>query len=332
VKENSNKSINELLTAYITGNTDSKTRMYVEELLDSSEAYRAEYEALKKAWKKSDSFRLPFQESDTAPALEKVHAKIKRRTKKQKQLRIGLLAAAASILLPMLIGIIWLQTNKPQYELALQAEKAAQTELSDGTVIQAAKNSSIYLASDYKTGNQRKVKLEGEAFFDVHENPEKPFIIETQNITVEVLGTSFNVESTAEITEVYVKKGKVKLKSPKKTGNYPEGMVLTKNEIGRYSPEAGLVKIPAKKSNANTIFRIDKKLYFENTGMDEVLSTVEKFYGISAKTENPDILKRKFTGSFDNDSIEHIIKVLAMSFELEYKKNNEAYFFYEADN
>jgi transmembrane sensor len=332
VKENSNKSVKALLTAYITGNTDSETRKHVEALIDSSEIHKAEYEALKKAWKKTEAFETPFCESDTAPALEKVHAKIARRTHKQKHLRISLWAAAASIFLLVSIGIIWQQANKPQYELALNTEKAAKTKLPDGTVIQAAENSSIYLASNYKKSNRRKVKLQGEAFFNVKKNSEKAFIVETQNATVEVLGTSFNIKSKFGITEVFVKTGKVKLTAAKRTENYPESIVLIENEIGRYSPKAGLVKIPAKKSNANTMFHADKSLFFENTELEVVLNTLEKYYEIPTKVDNSKLLNKKFTGSFHNDSLEHIIKVLALSFELDYKKHNEAYILYEADH
>ncbi|HNV52472.1 MAG TPA: FecR family protein, partial [Tenuifilaceae bacterium] len=83
------------------------------------------------------------------------------------------------------------------------------TTLPDGTTIYLAQNSTITYAKRF-VGKSRNVKLEGEAFFDVAKDPEKPFVIETKAASVKVLGTSFNLKSTNSTNfELSVVEGKV---------------------------------------------------------------------------------------------------------------------------
>ncbi|MBK8290115.1 MAG: FecR domain-containing protein [Flammeovirgaceae bacterium] len=96
----------------------------------------------------------------------------------------------------------------------------------------------VSLHPDYGK-QERRVRIKGEAFFDVERNPEKTFVIEINKATVEVLGTSFNVRGyETENLEVVVQTGIVKLSAPERTKN----IILKAGERGVY--ERGTKTLP----------------------------------------------------------------------------------------
>ena len=86
----------------------------------------------------------------------------------------------------------------------------------DGSVITVNKNSTLSYPSEFK-GKTREVALNGEAFFKVTPNKEKPFIIHVNDVTVRVVGTSFNIRSEKGKTEVIVETGIVQVTKNKRT-------------------------------------------------------------------------------------------------------------------
>lgn len=93
--------------------------------------------------------------------------------------------------------------------------------LGDGSTIYLASNASLSYPKSF-TGSKREVALQGEALFDIAKNPEKPFLIETEKVTVRVLGTAFKVKTSAEGKfELAVQRGRVRV-TEKDGGNYLE--------------------------------------------------------------------------------------------------------------
>jgi len=80
--------------------------------------------------------------------------------------------------------------------------------LTDGTIISLAKDSKLIYPKEF-IDSKRIVKLEGKAFFDVKRDETKPFLIETNQANVEVLGTSFDLEDAGSEVTLIVKTGKV---------------------------------------------------------------------------------------------------------------------------
>src|SRR3546814_2056524 len=83
--------------------------------------------------------------------------------------------------------------------------------LADGSVVTLNKNSELSYPRRF-TGSSRTVSLQGEAFFDVETDREKPFVISVNDVEVEVTGTSFNIKSREEVTEVIVESGSVRVR------------------------------------------------------------------------------------------------------------------------
>ncbi|WP_439484179.1 FecR family protein [Cyclobacterium plantarum] len=122
--------------------------------------------------------------------------------------------AAVFILLGFTAWIYWemafSSVDQPEMTVKQTLEGMRSTiTLSDGSQIRLNENSEFEFPEAFLNG-QRLVRLEGEAFFDITPNPDKPFIVQTGNAEIVVLGTSFNI-NTHQATEVTVASGKVKV-------------------------------------------------------------------------------------------------------------------------
>ena len=158
--------------------------------------------------------------------------------------------------------------------------------LNDGSKVTVEQGGRLLIAEDFgKT--KRTVYLTGEAFFDITKNPEKPFLVITDNLVTRVLGTSFWIKAdknNAEIS-VSVRTGKVTVfqKTKSSEDEMPvERMILTPNQEAVFvRSESKLVKTlveepvllnPASKKYA--------QFEFEETAITEVFSELEKAYGV----------------------------------------------------
>jgi len=191
--------------------------------------------------------------------------------------------------------------------------------LSDGTIINLYPNSKLMYQKQFET-NERKVKLVGEAYFNVTKNPEKPFIIEVQNTEVKVLGTSFNINSNLaeQQVEVFVESGLVQV--TKKNGQeesvliYPGDLVtVSKNSIHQ-----------AKNTNINIVSWKTKQIVFKEESLNNVISTLNKAYKTNIICNDTVILNLKFTTTFRNQTLDSVLSVICLAFDLKtIEENNE---------
>ena len=173
------------------------------------------------------SWNEPLQKQDLAgfdgiKILNSLHHKIKLEESPRKpKIRsfnrrrfIRSLSMAASILL--VLGLFsWLWIIKPNKTItyATQFGEWKMVELPDGSTVKLNANSELTLNKKWKAGADRKVHLSGEAFFIVKKNPETEakFSVICPDLIINVIGTSFNVFTRCEKTEVYLEEGIIKL-------------------------------------------------------------------------------------------------------------------------
>lgn len=184
--------------------------------------------------------------------------------------------------------------------------------LPDGTVGMLNGGSSIEYSIPFT--NNRKVKLRGEGYFDVEFNEEYPFVVFSNSIEVKVIGTRFNFYAYPDVsrTEVILEEGKVECfvgKSRKKITMIPnERITLSENKITKSQVNAA--KFTAWK---------DGKLIFHGDLMDEVASRLERWYDVSVEIADSSLLSYSFRGTFENDSLEEVLRLLKMTSPLDYK-------------
>ncbi len=189
------------------------------------------------------------------------------------------------------------------------------TTLVDGTVVTLNHNSSLTYYKKITT--KRKIKLEGDAFFNVKPDTIHPFIIETQNIEIEVLGTSFYVNSHIDkpTIEVVVKTGKVAFRVEK-----DNQIILIAGEKGIYNKSTGNIQHIINK-DINFIAWKTKYLIFDDTKLSDVVSKINSIYHSNILIGNIELNDCRVTVIFKNQTLDAVINVLEETLDLSFEKH-----------
>ncbi|RFS18846.1 FecR family protein [Chitinophaga silvatica] len=261
---------------------------------------------------------------------------------KKVQKRSLKIVAALSVLVLMLGGYCtYLLVNKrlPQEgKPALAAiftrdGSKSRAQLPDGTEVLL--NGGSRLTYDQNKFNQdtREVTLEGEAFFDVAKNADKPFYIHTAKMDLKVLGTSFNIkaynqDATTEASlitgavEITVNDGKehnVKLLPNQKiilehTTNVNQ--VIPTKLVASYRIEN------IRNTQDNLIYETawcDNYLVFDNETLATIIPRMESWYGIKIHITDSHLKKYSFTGTFKNESFREVLEALKVTTSLHWR-------------
>lgn len=194
-------------------------------------------------------------------------------------------------------------------------------ELSDGTKITLNSNTTLSYPKSF-SGESREVSLKGEAFFDVAHDPEKPFVVSTDNgMKIQVLGTVFNVRSYPEDlnVETTLVSGKVKVVEEKDQ----KTVVLNPSQRATYVKNEDKLIVDNVQTENFTAWR-EGKLIYDETPIRQVIGDLKRKYRIAISVESPKIMDYKYTGEFDNLSIEQIMDLFEVSSPILYKmKDNQ---------
>lgn len=209
------------------------------------------------------------------------------------------LAVAAGVLL--LLGVFsWLQLQMaPPVSYRTAYGEQQQLRLPDGSSVTLNANSSLSYQPTWKKGELRQVWLEGEAYFEVRkgQSGKQKFQVITPDLTVEVLGTIFNVNTRAAQTEVYLQEGKVEVALAERG----EAVSLQPGELMTYSRHTGKANKGVVAVEAPADWK-DGTLTFRDKPLREVLSKFEEIYGLRAQVTDDTVLERRFTLSVPVDS------------------------------
>jgi ferric-dicitrate binding protein FerR (iron transport regulator) len=204
------------------------------------------------------------------------------------------------------------------------SELKSSYQLSDGSEVVLQPNSSIEFPSIFSP-YKREVKLTGEAFFDVTKDKNRPFVIRTGDVTIKVLGTSFNVKAYQGASEirVAVKTGKVMVSKSENTITLPEendAIILTPNQEVVYNTadenfQRKLVDVPAIILAAPTLF----KMKYEETPVDEIFEVLEENYGIDIVYDQPTLSGCTLTTSMAEEGLYERIEIICKAIGAQYE-------------
>ena len=177
--------------------------------------------------------------------------------------------------------------------------------LADGTQVYLNSGSTIKFPQRF-SGNSREVELQGEAFFDVAKNPNKPFIIKSDEVETTVLGTSFNINTYSDSRQVAVTvaTGKVKVASQ------ASKVLLLPNEQGVFDKASKSIS-KEKIDIAAFLNWKDGIIHFEDASLSEVLQTLERWYGVTFVVDNENIGDCHITATYDNERLDAILESIA---------------------
>ncbi|WP_337942860.1 FecR family protein [Parabacteroides sp.] len=189
-------------------------------------------------------------------------------------------------------------------------------ELPDGTHISLGSKTTFHYDKDYGK-DKRIVYLEGEAYFDVAKQKDKPFIVKTKEQDIEALGTKFNVMAYPldSLVITTLLEGSVQLK----TMNFPERTIMRPNQqliYNRNTKQASLFHVNARQFTSWTT----GYYYFYEQSLKAILDRLSHVYGMQFTVNSEILNQRTFTGTFyRGQSIKDIMEIVNLSIPIKYK-------------
>ncbi|GGW22005.1 FecR family protein [Arenibacter certesii] len=196
--------------------------------------------------------------------------------------------------------------------------------LSDGTQVVLNSGTSIRYPVAFIKGKERTVYLTGEAYFDVFEDKEHPFVVYANEMEIQVLGTEFNVSHYPEndhIQTVLVE-GAVALQIK---GDSATDAITTRLEPGTKGEWL-------KSGSTIAVENVDTKLYtawtqgklvFRNTEFKKIRQALERHYNVAITNNNPLLDQQVFDATFDIETIDQVLESFNKSYAIEYDIENK---------
>jgi len=230
--------------------------------------------------------------------------------------KIQNVAASIIILIGITISGYFLIDNfsKTQFAEISSGNKIKEITLPDGSLITLNNNSTMKFPEKFSNVN-RTVEFSGEGFFEIEKNPEKPFIIKSNNAEITVLGTSFNVSASVQNEiKVTVKTGKVKLSKNKK-----KNIILNPEEEGKIENNK-LYK--TKNIDKNYLSWKTKCFEYNGEQLRKVIDDFNKVYKANIIIEDTETAKLPIVSNPQNKTLEVALEIICSANNLKFKQEN----------
>ncbi|MBO9154265.1 FecR family protein [Chitinophaga sp. GCM10012297] len=332
-----------LLSRKLSGSITEDENKELESLAGAEPRLRKESEAMQAFW----AHGAGGQHNDgTQQAFEQLKARMyaedpqlwpeeEKRSGGGKWRRLLLRSAAAAVLLG---GATYLlaKTGILPWQDGLTADynvrgTRSHIKLADGTSVWLNSDSELKYPRRFK-GGSREVYLKGEAFFDVAKDAEKPFVVHTETMHVNVLGTSFNIRAYPEdsVCEATLITGEVMVElknSPEKKIRLrpAEKLVVPNHGDSAVKYPTGLQPVIMKptyslKADSAIIETawVDNRLIFQDETFATLASRMERWYNVSIRFENAAIQQLRFTGIFGKEQLPQALQALQLTEHFNY--------------
>jgi transmembrane sensor len=318
------EQLQHLIQKYSEGKLSLKEQIDLSEQLADSENHIAE-EVLNKDWN-SQLDSMLISDKDFNPILDRVHHQI-RLNESDKPIRAnwlqGFQRVAAILIIPLLLSFLayfYFQSKPsaiPVSYAEIQCPMGVRTkfQLPDGST--GYLNSGSTLKYPVQFVSERKVELTGEAFFDVVHNAEKPFHVNTKNLDIKVLGTTFNViaNEDEQTEEIILQTGKVDVSS--KTGE--QLAVMKPNEQLSLNIEKQTVTKNEVEASQYTSWK-EGKLVFRNEDMQQVARRLSRWYNVEVIIDDRMLDAYTFHATFADEPLDEVLKLLSITTPLSFNE------------
>jgi transmembrane sensor len=181
--------------------------------------------------------------------------------------------------------------------------------LPDGTVVWLNSGSKL-VYPDIFAGNTREVVLSGEGYFDVMENPEKPFVVKTDKINVTAYGTAFNVMAYPDDTEIEATLVSGSVKVEDKCTGYKYRL----QPSYQFAMDSNKSNLSVSKVDTRffTSWK-DGKLIFKNEPFEMVARKLERWYNCTIYLSNPDLKDIRYTGNIEMETLRELLELISIT-------------------
>ena len=236
-------------------------------------------------------------------------------------------AAALAAIVILFVGVLWNRPAKdiaPEiFEIVAERGQKSSVTLPDGSRVMINSASTISYTSDYNV-KEREVFLSGEAYFEVASNPDLPFVVHADEVSVTALGTEFNVKAYAE--DPYVVTTLVEGSVRTEAGTQYE--MLTQAQESIYDKEADVLSAYDVKDLSHAVPWIRNELLFENESLAEIAVTLERMYNVTIVFDDEAVKEYSYTGLIRNNSLQNVLELISSTSPVGYRMNSGTIRFY----
>lgn len=318
----------ELLVRYLQSECSLEESAIVETWESQSDDNKRILEQLYFILKASDSL-LKMNAASPQSALLNLKKKLKSQklTFRFHQLFIITQRFAAILFIPILIfaGYFALQYyNDAQcyVEVKTNSGMISSFELPDGSKVWLNSGGKLRYPADFSS-KKREVQLEGQGYFSVMRNEDKPFVVRIDDFySVEVLGTEFNITAYEDdhLIETTLVNGKVKLNIHLADGRYIQKL-LKPNQKATYDRETHRLCIATVNPESDKVWR-EGKIIFRQHPMEQVIKVLSRYYNVRFEVKSPTVLQSEITAKFTNEPVQQVLEYIELASGIKFKINH----------
>lgn len=314
-----------LLDRFMRGETSHEEDQLLLTWFRNSEAREEILQFYRQRWQESEEGVLTdeIQERMFCRIKERMHALNLSEKSTQKvhkvQLRRWLRYVAAAILL-LSVGVAshlyTRQSMTVENSYVVEADKGqrASITLPDGTKVWLNSHTQLSYAADYGI-KDRVVSLDGEAYFEVAKDKKRRFLVKTDGIDVEALGTSFNVKAYNEDGKIAATlfTGSVRIS----TGT--ETILLAPRQQVQFDKQNRTLLVVGQEYAEYADMWLNNELAFKGETLDNIALLLNRMYNVQIEFESEKIRQYRFSGVIKNNSLENVIEIISLTAQIEYK-------------
>lgn len=294
----------------LSGECDNSDKQKILAQVESNAGDQSAYQKLKSIW---NNYHPELNSADRIWELTSKKLDINQSNDKKISRIAGLWKYAAAVVF-LSIGLnayyfidTFRQKSSEMIEYTAKTGEVKQIDLPDGSKVWLNSESTLVMPGQFK-GKTRGVFLVGEAFFEVARNPQRPFLVNTQLLTVKVLGTSFSVsnyENDPEISTCLLE-GSVELLNKEAPG---KSIILAPNETGTLNKASGELTVSRKPDRLIAPWR-KGRFRFHNNDLLSITNQLERKFDCEFVFIDEAAKTLRFTGDFETESLDEILALL----------------------
>ena len=224
---------------------------------------------------------------------------------------------AAAVIFALTSGFYFYNSGKPWHEYHTAFGQTSTIRLPDGSSVVLNANSTLTLYADWQQTDTREIWINGEGYFDVvHTSDNQTFTVHTtEGVTVEVLGTTFNVYNRTNSTKVTLNSGQIRLNLP--LAKASEMVVMKPGEMVEYKEKK------YRKREVNPLLYsawTNNKIILDHTSLAEMVNMLKESYGLDVKISDPELYSQTVSGSMPLGNADILLKQMAKAFQLRIHK------------
>ncbi|MBC8035423.1 MAG: FecR domain-containing protein [Chitinophagaceae bacterium] len=315
----------DLAVKSVSGNITGEEQQELHEMMQGNVLLKAEYEQIRHSWHYVMGLGDDFK-PDAKSAWQQVKNRLNIRPSAGQAVisrlplyRYMKYAAVIIAIVSSAIVAYYIYSNQAVKVTTARGERR-QVTLPDKSTIWLNEESRLEYARHMNDKEQRRILLEGEAYFEVTKNQNRPFIVEAGSSITRVLGTSFNLRAVeGERIEVGLMEGKVSFADVRSKWS----LLLQPGEMAYMERDGGHGKTSYR--DTNFLFWKNRMLRFSSQPLEQVLSILGKAYNVEFKLQDSVLAKRTITASLQGDTIQNAIDVLQVMLNVNIVKKGTTY-------